>query len=83
MLGRDRSYFVKKKKPHSDSIKMLSETDIINMLKFLIDNIFAMLGGCGLHMGTNCAPLLVDWFLYSYEACFIQGLLKKNEKKLA
>ena len=62
---------------------MLSETDIINMLKFLIDNIFAMLGGCGLHMGTNCAPLLVDWFLYSYEACFIQGLLKKNEKKLA
>jgi hypothetical protein len=34
-------------------------------------------------MGTNCAPLLVDLFLYSYEADFIQGLLKKNEKKLA
>ena len=62
---------------------MLSEIDIINMLKFLIDNIFVMLGGCALHMGTNCAPLLVDWFLYSYEAYFIQGLLKKNEKKLA
>jgi hypothetical protein len=25
----------------------------------------------------------VDLFLYSYEADFIQGLLKKNEKKLA
>jgi hypothetical protein len=33
-------------------------------------------------MGTNCAPLLADLFLYSYEADFIQGLLKKNEKKL-
>jgi hypothetical protein len=34
-------------------------------------------------MGTNCAPLLADLFLYSYEADFIQGLLKKSEKKLA
>ena len=34
-------------------------------------------------MGTNCAPFLGDLFLYSYEADFIQGLLMKNEKKLA
>jgi hypothetical protein len=34
-------------------------------------------------MGTNCAPLLADMFLFSYEADFIQGLLKKDEKKLA
>ena len=34
-------------------------------------------------MGTNCAPLLADLFLYSYEANFIQGLLKKKEKKFA
>jgi hypothetical protein len=34
-------------------------------------------------MGTNCAPLLAELFLYSYEADFIQRLLKKNEKKLA
>ena len=34
-------------------------------------------------MGTNCAPLLADLYLYSYEADFIQGPLKKNEKKLA
>jgi hypothetical protein len=31
----------------------------------------------GIPMGTNCVPLLVDLFLYSYEADF-----KKNEKKL-
>ena len=34
-------------------------------------------------MGTNCAPLLVDSFLYSCEAYFIQGFLKKIEKKLS
>ena len=42
VLGRDRSYFVKH---HSDSTKKFSETDIFNMLKFLIDNIFVMFGG--------------------------------------
>ena len=34
-------------------------------------------------MGTNCASLLAELILYSYEGDFIQGLLKKNEKKLA
>ena len=32
---------------------------------------------------ANCASLLVDLFLYSYKADFIQGLLKKNQKQLA
>ena len=82
MLGKDRCYFVKRK--HSDSTEKFSETDIINMLEFLIDNIFAIFGGrvfqqtVGIPMGKNCAPLLVDLFLYSYEEDFIQGLLKKN-----
>ena len=34
-------------------------------------------------MGTNCCPLLTDLFIYSYEVDFIQGVLKKNKKKLA
>jgi hypothetical protein len=80
VLGRDRSYFVKH---YSDSTKKFAETDIFNMLEFLIDNIFSMFGGRVLiPMGTNCAPLLADQFLYSYEADFMQWLLKKNEKKL-
>jgi len=33
-------------------------------------------------MGTNCAPLLVDLFLHSYEADFIQALLKNKDRKL-
>ena len=59
------------------------------MLEFLIDNIFVIFGGrvfqqtVSIPMGTNCAPLLTDLFLYSYEADFIQALLKKNENKLA
>ena len=59
MLGRDRSYIVK-----HYSNKKFSETDIFNMLEFLIDNIFAMFGGrvfqqtVGIPMDTNCAPPL-------------------------
>jgi hypothetical protein len=34
----------------------------------------------GIPMGTSC---LADLFLYLHEANFIQGLLKKNEKKQA
>ena len=37
----------------------------------------------GIHMDTNCAPLLTDLFLHSYETDFIQEFFKKNEKKLA
>ena len=43
VVGRNRSYFAKIK--HSDSTKKFSETDIINMLEFLIDNIFVIFGG--------------------------------------
>jgi hypothetical protein len=42
LVPRERFYFVKKNK-HSDSTKKFSETDVINMLKFLIDNIIVKL----------------------------------------
>ena len=59
------------------------------MLEFLVDNIFVVFGGkvfqqiVGIPMGTNCAPLLADIFLYSNEAEFIQSLLSAGKKKLA
>ena len=34
-------------------------------------------------MGTNCAPLLADIFLYSYKAEFTQALLSTGKKQLA
>ena len=70
-LGRERPYFVKE---HSDTKSKYTEDDIINLLEFLIDNIFVIFGGnvfqqiVGIPMGTNCALLLADIFLYSYEA---------------
>ena len=37
-------YSIGSKKKHSDFTKKLSETDIINILEFLIDNIFVFFG---------------------------------------
>ena len=34
-------------------------------------------------MGTDCASLLANLLIYSYEADFILELLKNNEKKLS
>ena len=34
-------------------------------------------------MGTNCAPLLVDLFLCSYENEFLNKLMKEGKRKLA
>ena len=86
VLGHEESYFVKE---HSDSKHKYSEDDIIKMLEFLVDNIFVVFAGkvfqqiVGIQMGTNCAPLLADIFLYSYEAEFIQSLLSTWRKQLA
>ena len=76
-------------KEHSDSKSKYSEDDIIKMLEFLVDNIFVVFAEkvfqqtVGIPMGTNCAPLLADIFLYSYEADFIQSLLSTGKKHLA
>jgi hypothetical protein len=59
------------------------------MLGFLVDNIYVVFGdqvfqpSVGIPMGTNCAPLLADLFLYSYETEIVQKLLRDNNKKLA
>ena len=37
----------------------------------------------GIPMGTNCAPLLADLFLYSYENEFLYKLIKKGKRTLA
>ena len=56
------------------------------MLECLIGNIFFVFGErvfqqtIDIPMGTNCAPLLADLFLYSYEADVIKGLLNKSER---
>ena len=55
------------------------------MLQFLINNIVVSFGGTlfqqvvGIPMGTNCAPLLADLILYSYESEFLQKLVKDKK----
>ena len=74
---------------NTDAKHKYTDEEIIKMLNFLIDNIFVKFGGMtfkqviGIPMGTNCAPLLADLFLYSYEAEFLQSLYKSGSKKLA
>ena len=41
VLGREGPYFIKE---HSDSKNKYTEDDIINMLEFLVDNIFVVFG---------------------------------------
>ena len=59
------------------------------MIEFLVDNIYVRFGGqlfrqmVGIPMGTNCAPLLADLFLYSYENEFFDKLIKEGKRKLA
>ena len=59
------------------------------MLGFLVDKIYVVFGDqvfqqtVGIPTDTNCATLLADLFLHSYEAEFVQKLLRDNNKKLA
>jgi hypothetical protein len=91
VIGKQDTYFVRH---HSDNPYKYSEADIKGMFGikgngFLVDNIYVVFGdqvfqqSVGIPMGTNCAPLLADLFLYSYEAEFVQKLLRDNNKKLA
>ena len=59
-------------------------SDAEKMPEYLIGNIFVEFGGrifqqtIGIPMGTNCAPLLADLFLYSYEAYKVSSKQARN-----
>ena len=84
---RNKSYFTSD--PLNGDNKYTAD-DICNMTEFLVDNIYVRFGGqlfrqiVGIPMGTNCAPLLADLFLYSYgnEFFFIKSLRKAKESLL-
>ena len=85
VIGYKDTYFVR---DHSDVPQKYSDADLIKMLAYLIDNMFVDFGGrifqqtIGIPIGTlhRCLP---DLFLYSYEAEFVQSLLKAGKKHLA
>jgi len=84
VLGYQSTYFSKTTQKGKVSY---TEKQVCSMLDFLIDNIFVTFGGAifqqqvGIPMGTNCAPLLADLFLYSYETEFLQNLVKNKKIK--
>ena len=53
-----------------------------------MDNIYVRFGGqlfrqmVGIPMGTNCAPLLADLFLYSYDNEFLDKLINEGKRNL-
>ena len=85
-VGRNKSYFTSD--PLSGDNKYTAN-DICKMIEFLLDNIYFRFGRqlfrqmINILMGTNCARLLGDLFLYSYESEFSDKLVKEDKRKLA
>ena len=52
---------------------------------YLLDNIFIRFGTklyrqtIGIPMGTNCAPLVADLFLFCYQIDFMKSLSRENQ----
>ena len=57
---------------------------VTNALIYLLDNIYIRFGSklykqtVGIPMGTNCAPLVADLFLFCYERDFMKSLTKEK-----
>ena len=86
-LTRAKGYFTHDINGGGDN--MFTADSICEMIEFLIDNIFVQFGGrlfrqvIGIPMGTNCAPLLADLFLYSYENEFVDNMIRSGHRRLA
>ena len=58
---------------------------VCDALVYLLDNIFIRFGNklsrqtIGIPMGTNCAPLVADLFLFCYERDFMKSLSRENQ----
>ena len=74
----DRNAFLTSEKPKK--YHAWSCQNVFDALTFLLDNIFIRFGTklfrqvVGIPMGTNCAPLVADLFLFCYERDFMMSL---------
>ena len=66
-------------------ITVWSCQNVCDALSFLLDNIYIRFGTklyrqiVGIPMGTNCAPLVADLFLFCYERDFMKNLSSDNQ----
>ncbi len=66
-----------------------TQTEFIQAFTFLIDNIYVIFDDniycqtLGIPRGTDCAPLLADLYLYTYEYDFLDSLTKSKKLHIA
>ena len=64
--------------------RSVTEHTLIELVEYLIDNIYVSVGNrvyrqcVGIPMGTDCAPLLANLFLFYYEYRYMKNLIKYN-----
>ena len=86
-VTRAKEYFTHDINDGGDNI--YTANNICKMIEFLIDNIFVQFGGClfrqviEVRVGTNCASLLADIFLYSYENEFLDNMIRGGHRRPA
>ena len=79
----DKIYFFTSEKPRRYT--MWSCKKMCDALHYLLDNILIRFGSklyrqiVGVRMGTNCAPLVADLFLFCYERDFMLSLSDNNQ----
>ena len=84
-VTRSKGYFTHDINGGGDN--MYTADNIYKMIEFLINNIFVQFGGClfrqviGIPMEMNCAPLLADLFLYSYENKFLDNMIRSGKQE--
>ena len=70
---------------HYRGYHLWSCQNVCDALSFLLDNIYIGFGTklyrqiVGIPMGTNCAPLVADLFLFCYERDFMKNLSSDNQ----
>ena len=71
-----------------DSYRCWSCAELCQAFTFLMENIYVQFDGMvyqqivGIPMGTNCAPLIADLFLYCYERDFMSDIQKSKRQDL-
>ena len=80
-LGKDYAYWTSR--PVANT-RNLTVNQLVEMFNFLIDNVYTQVGSAvyqqtiGIPMGTDCAPLVADLFLFSYEFEFMKSLIRTD-----
>ena len=83
MACNDKNAFFTSEQPKI--YKLFSCQKMYDALHYLLDNIFIRFGSklyrqiVGIPMGTNCAPLVADLFLFCYERDFMLSLSDNNQ----